>query len=135
MDRISKVKSEIKQLRKNMRLLNALADSDVRMSRRLDMLMASPKSEAVKCEVERIQRSLNSVDARRLSGEILELEGKYMGALGKLSPIDKTIFLEFCIEGMPYWKIGMNTGYSQEGVRKRMYKMLETIAEEVYGKK
>ena len=128
MEEISKVKKEIKQLRQNMRLLDALASSDIKKSKRLDMLKASPQSEAVKAEIERIKRSLSSVDARKLSHEIMKLEEKYINAISSLPALDKTIFLEFCIEGLPYWKIGMNTGYSEDGIRKRIYKMAEKIA-------
>lgn len=128
MEEISTVKKEIKQLRQNMRLLDALASSDIRKSQKLDMLKASPQSEAVKAEIERIKRSLSSVDARKLSHEIIKLEEKYINAINSLPALDKTIFLEFCIEGLPYWKIGMNTGYSPEGIKKRLYKMIEKIA-------
>ena len=131
MEEISTVKREIKQLRKSMRLLDALASSDVNNTKRLDMLRASPQSEAVQAEIARIKRSLDSIDAKKLSGEIIKLEEKYMKAISALPPLDKTIFLEFCIEGLPYWKIGMNTGYSPDGIKKRLYKMIEKIAREI----
>ena len=131
MEEISTVKREIKQLRKSMRLLDALASSDVSNTKRLDMLRASPQSEAVQAEIARIKRSLDSIDAKKLSGEIIKLEEKYMKAISALPPLDKTIFLEFCIEGLPYWKIGMNTGYSPDGIKKRLYKRIEKIAREI----
>ena len=128
MEEISKVKKEIKQLRQNMRLLDALASSDARNAKRLDTLKASPQSEAVQAEIARIRRSLDSVCAKKLSCDIMRLEEKYMRAINSLPSFDKTIFLEFFIEGLPYWKIGMNTGYSEDGIRKRIYKMAEKIA-------
>ena len=67
MEEISTVKREIKQLRKSMRLLDALASSDVSNTKRLDMLRASPQSEAVQAEIARIKRSLDSIDAKKLS--------------------------------------------------------------------
>ena len=81
MEEISTVKKELKELRKNMRLLDALASSDARNAKRLDMLKASPQSEAVQAEIARIRRSLDSVCAKKLSCDIMRLEEKYMRAI------------------------------------------------------
>ena len=95
MEEISTVKKELKELRKNMSLLDALASSDARNAKRLDMLKASPQSEAVQAEIARIRRSLDSVCAKKLSCDIMRLEEKYMRAINSLPSFDKTIFLEF----------------------------------------
>ena len=80
---------------------------------------------------ELIEKELAHLDSLPICKEIekaREIEEKYMGAIMELDPIEKSIIVDTYINGVPYWKIGIELGYSEEGVRKRLAKAIKSIA-------
>ena len=60
-----------------------------------------------------------------------ELEEKYMSAVSSLGLRDKAMVLDCYLNGMPYWKIGMEYGFSEEGARKHLDRLIKKIAEKI----
>ena len=78
--------------------------------------------------IKKEQQLLSSLDFATKIDKALSLEEKYMGIIASLDPLDRDIIVDAYIKGLPYWKIGLNIGYSDEGVRKKISKITKAIA-------
>ena len=128
---ILRVKSDLKNLRKAIKIIDAVMEAENKHIKRLELLKFLGQDEFTREEIERTERILQCYDAAKYISEANRLEEKYMGVINALEPIDRTIVLEGYINGNPYWKIGMKIGYSEEGIRKRMAKIIKQIAENI----
>lgn len=72
---------------------------------------------------------LATLDTAKYIQRATELESRYIEAINKLDPLDKTIILDGYVNGKAYWKIGRDIGYTKEGVQKRVNKIIERLAE------
>ena len=79
-------------------------------------------------EATKIRKNLESLRVEDCIKEATELESRYMEAISKLEPLDRTIILDGYINGKAYWKIGRDTGYTERGVQKRVVIAIETLA-------
>lgn len=126
---ILQVKSDLKNLKKAIKAIDAIMDAENKHIKRLELLKFLGQDEFTREETERTERILKTYDASKYISEANKIEEKYMGIINTLDPLDKTIILDGYINGNPYWKIGMRVGYSEEGIRKRVAKIIKLIAE------
>ena len=76
---------------------------------------------SLKKELRRIGKNLPSLD---LSGE----DHRFFAALRLLDPSDQSLIRDAFFFRKPYWLISMETGYSPDGVRKRIDRVLKNLA-------
>lgn len=121
---IQQVKSDLHNLRKTIHAVSVMAEVRKRQIERLDIIMCMPESEDKQQEVEKMQYLIELLDVASVS----KMEQKYMVAIAKLEPIDKTIILDWLVNNKPHWKIGMEIGYSERSIRYKIQKIICEIA-------
>lgn len=121
---IQQVKSDLHNLRKTIHAVSVMAEVRKRQIERLDIIMCMPESEDKQQEVEKMQYLIELLDVASVS----KMEQKYMVAIAKLEPIDKTIILDWLVNGKPYWKIGRDIGYSEDRVYRKICQAVKQIA-------
>ena len=123
------VKKELRKLRTLTHSIEATLRARELHERRRAALREREATAEVKSELLRLERIIAAMSIEAESRAASELELKYMTAINSLEPIDKTIILDGYINGKPYWKIGRDIGYSEDGVKKRARLALVKLAE------
>ena len=121
---IHQVKSDLHNLRKTIHAVAVMAEVRKRQIERLDIILCMPESEDKRQEVENMRFLIELLEVASVS----ELEKKYMAVIAKLEPIDKTIVLDWLVNGKPYWKIGRDVGYSEDRVYRKICQAVKQIA-------
>jgi len=127
--KVQKIKKELRRLRTLTHSIEATLRMKELHERRLEALSKVQSTPEVLSEKTRLKRLISSASIERESSEASALELKYMTAINSLEPIDKAILLDGYINGKPYWKIGRDIGYSEDGVKKRARLALVKLAE------
>ena len=125
------VKKELRKLRMLTHSIEATLRTRELHERRRAALREREATAEVKSELLRLERIIAAMSIEAESRAASELELKYMTAINSLEPIDKTIILDGYINGKPYWKIGRDIGYSEDGVKKRARLALVKLAEKL----
>ena len=125
------VKKELRKLRTLTHSIEATLRTRELHERRRAALREREATAEVKSELLRLERIIAAMSIEAESRAASELELKYMTAINSLEPIDKTIILDGYINGKPYWKIGRDIGYSEDGVKKRARLALVKLAEKL----
>ncbi len=102
-----------------------------RHERRLEVLSKKEPSQETIDEIERIQDVLSNLQIEEYIKQSTTLEAVYMESINELEPLDKTIILDGFINGKPYWKIGQEIGFSIEGIKKRVKKIIFKLAKKI----
>lgn len=124
---ISTIKNDLRQLKKTIHIIEALKGSQDRYIKRIEMLSRLAQTDKIK---ERIESTKNVMDLMNIEEYIEEannLERKYMGAINQLEPLDRAIIVECFINGLPYWKLALKLGYSEDGIRKKADKIMRKL--------
>lgn len=125
---INEVKKDLRELKKHAHAIDRLKSLQSTHMARIKMLEKMTPSDK---SSELIKKEQEHLEALPICSEIekaREIEEKYMSAIMELDPIEKSIVLDSYINGVPYWKIGVELGYSEEGVRKKLSKAIKSIA-------
>lgn len=122
------VKEDLKSLKNYTLAINKLRETQETHIMRIKMLEKMQKSEKINSIIERERKLLSDLDIATKISEAQEIEEKYMKTILSLSPLDRSIILDAYINGQAYWKIGVAIGYSEEGVRKKISKIIKNIA-------
>lgn len=128
MNNLDKVKNDLRSMRKNAHLINGLYNLQKTYEKRISLLEKLERGERVRQAILREKQSLDEVDVLGYIKESRDLEAKYQRAINSLDPVDKTIIIESFINGVAYWKIGNQLGFTSEGIRKRIQRALTKIA-------
>ena len=127
-----RIKKDLRQLRRLQHSVDVAMQVRERHERRLAILEAMEVSEkdrkAHVAEIEQLRAVIETLGLERTIKRVTELESKYMTAIGKLEQLDQTIIIAAYINGKPYWKIGRDVGYSEDGIKKKGQKIIEIIA-------
>lgn len=126
--KIEEVKRDLKSLKNYTLAINKLRETQETHIMRIKMLEKMQKSEKINSIIERERKLLSDLDIATKISEAQEIEEKYMKTILSLSPLDRSIILDAYINGQAYWKIGVAIGYSEEGVRKKISKIIKNIA-------
>ena len=126
--KIEKIRSDLRELRKLTHAINAMLDLKKSREERRTYLVSLGTPE-VCSEIDHIDTVLRTLKIEQIIAEASALELKYMSAINTLESIDKTIILEGYINGVPFWKIGKQLGYSEDGIKKRAHRALLRLAE------
>ena len=127
-EKIFKIKRDLRQLRKITHSIEVSIQVKEKHEKRLLLLSERKQTNEIKSEIAKIKRVLESLHIENYIKTATEIESKYMEAINKLDPLDKTIILEGYINGTAYWKIGRNIGYSEIGIQKRVSKIIEKLS-------
>ena len=126
--KINKVKKDLRAMKKSAHAIERLIEIQGTHFKRIDALNSLPhrkEQEAlVKCEMELISR----LGVEREIEKSVEIEKRYSAAIGSLSLEDRAMLLDCYVSGKPYWKIGMEYGFSEEGARKHLGAIIKKIA-------
>lgn len=126
--KIDEVKKDLKNLKLHNRSIKKLKEIMETHIMRIKMLERMEQTDKVKNIIAKERELLSSLDFATKIDKALELEKKYMEAITALDPLDREIILDAFINGLPYWKIGISVGYSEEGVRKKISKIIKNIS-------
>jgi hypothetical protein len=99
-----------------------------RHKERLEVLQKQQQTEEVKQNIADIEAVLATLDTAKYIQRATELESRYIEAINRLDPLDKTIILDGYVNGKAYWKIGRDIGYTEVGIQKRVNKIIEILA-------
>lgn len=127
-DKILTIKQDLRQLRKLTHSIEAYLEMEKRHKARLELLKTVPKQEISILEIDKIEKILKSINVKKHIEQASMLEEKYMKAIDKLDPLDKTIIIEGYINGKAYWKLGKEIGYSTTGIQNRINVIIKQIA-------
>ena len=128
--KLEKIRRELRDLRRIAHSIETMLTLKDRHQRRIAYLTELGTAEALS-EVEKIKTLLDGFKIEESIAKVNEIESRYMGAIGQLETVDRTIIIEGYINGKPYWKIGKEMGYSEDGIKKRARRALEKLSDNV----
>ena len=128
METTEKIKRDLRLLRKITHSIEVSLTVEKRHKERLEVLQKQQQTEEVKQSIADIEAVLATLDTAKYIQRATELESRYIEAINKLDPLDKTIILDGYVNGKAYWKIGRDIGYTEVGVQKRVNKIIEILA-------
>ena len=127
---IEQVKTDLRELKKTVHLIDTLVRAKNAYAYRIKSLIEQGSKSGVE-EARKLQEKLDDLKIQEHITRAIELQGKYTEAISALGVVDKTIVLEYYINGTSAWKIGNKLGYSEDGIRKRLAKALAQIAKAI----
>lgn len=128
METTEKIKRDLRLLRKITHSIEVSLAVEKRHKERLEVLQKQQQTEEVKQNIADIEAVLATLDTAKYIQRATELESRYIEAINKLDPLDKTIILDGYVNGKAYWKIGRDIGYTEVGIQKRVNKIIEILA-------
>lgn len=128
MKEINEVKKDLRELKRQTHAIKQLECAQKTHLARIKLLMGMEENERIKALIEKERASLASLNVADVVSGACEIEEKYMEAINALPLVDRGIIVDAFINGTPYWKIGLSVGYSEEGVRKKVSKIISAIA-------
>lgn len=126
--KIYKVKRDLRALKKSSHALERLISIRGTHYTRIKLIESLPKSPENEMLLAKEKELISALDVAKLIKENEAIEEKYMGAISTLPSRDRAMVLDCYINGMPYWKIGLEYGYSEEGARKHVETIVKKIA-------
>ena len=128
METTERIKRDLRLLRKITHSIEVSLTVEKRHKERLEVLQKQQQTEEVKQNIADIEAVLATLDTAKYIQRATELESRYIEAINKLDPLDKTIILDGYVNGKAYWKIGRDIGYTEVGIQKRVNKIIEILA-------
>ena len=126
-ERIERVKKDLRELKKHVHLINTLQRRRAQYLLRIEDLKKSHRIKARE-EIIMLEEVLSLMNIEKYIERAADIEKKYMKKIKSLSITDQIIIIDYYINGLPAWKIGMRIDYSEDGIRKRLQKAIEKIA-------
>jgi DNA-directed RNA polymerase specialized sigma24 family protein len=128
MKEIKEVKKDLNELRKLTHAIKAIESAANTHKSRINLLSSLTQNDKIKELISKEEALLKDIYGADKIEQTQSLERVYMGAIMSLDPTDRSIALNTYINGLPYWKTGLEVGYTEEGVRKRIAKIVKQIA-------
>ena len=129
--RIKVVRRDLRALKKSSHAIKRLIElQDIHFKRIRALSALSDDTEAQRL-IEKEKELSVKTSLKEQIAKSQELEAKYMAQIDKLEPSDKAMVMDCFFNGMPYWKIGMEYGYAEEGARKHIEAIVKKIAQNV----
>ena len=129
--KIKMVKRELRGLKKSSHAVKRLIETQGIHFKRIKALEELPRSERVQALIEAAKGLIASLGIEEEIEKSAETQRRYNAALSSLSLTDKAMVLDCYIGGLPYWKIGMEYGFAEEGARKHLDALVKKIAENI----
>ncbi|MBO5440852.1 MAG: sigma-70 family RNA polymerase sigma factor [Clostridia bacterium] len=125
---INTIKKDLRQLKKTIHIIEALKCVQERYQQRIETLSRLALTDKVKEQIRTTKRIMGLMSIEEYIKEATEIEAKYMSAINQLDPLDKAIVLDNLVNGIPYWKIGLKLGYTEDGIKKRINKAIRKLS-------
>ena len=128
-EKIAKIKKDLRRLRNMTHSIEVLLKVKEMQEKRISYLEWERQVIGSDEAAEKIRENLAALRIYENIKEVTTLESEYIEAISNLDPLDRTIILDGYINGKAYWKIGREIGYTEAGVKKRMQKIFEKLAD------
>ena len=129
--KIKKVKKDLRALKSTSHAIERLIEAQGIHFVRIKALEALPKSEKINELVKREHEIINDLGLAEAIEKNEELQMQYMGAISALDLTDRAIVTDCYLKGEPYYKLAMDYGFSEGGVRKKLERLIEKIAQNI----
>ena len=130
-DNINQVRSDLRLLRKIQHSIDIQLEVEEGHKKRLVLLMEKKQTQSVQEDINKLQDIISKLNTEEYISRALAIEAKYIDAINKLEPLDRTIIMDGYINGKAYWKLGNKIGYTEQGIQKRVNKILVNIAKHI----
>ena len=127
--KINKIKYDLRALKKSSHAIQRLVELQGLHYKRIDALSRESNEKSSASLIEKEKQIINSLRVEEHIAENEALYSKYMEAISTLCPQDKAMVLDCYVNGMPYWKLGLEYGYAEEGARKHMEAIIKHLAQ------
>lgn len=132
------MESKIKKVRKDLRALKSTSHAIERIIEvqgihflRINALEKLPKNKRIEDLLAKEKEMIKGLGLEEQIERSEEIEKKYMGAISTLDVTDRAMVLDCFLKGKPYYKIAMDYGFSEGGLRKRLDRLVKQIAEKM----
>ena len=125
------VKRDLRALKKSSHAIKRLIELQGIHFKRVKALQSISTVEESDAILEKEKELTLSICLKSEIEKSQKIEEKYLKEINKLDESDKAMVLDCFFNGMPYWKLGMEYGFSPEGARKHMEAIVKKIAQNV----
>ena len=123
-----KIRQDLRQLKINTHAINVLQKAYETHKRRIKMLEGLEENSYRARVIKRERAKLASLRFEEQIEALTDLELKYMHLIESLPALDKSIIVDCFINGKSYWQIGLDLGFSEEGIRKKVGVIIKKLA-------
>ncbi|MBQ8146794.1 MAG: hypothetical protein IJ039_08415 [Clostridia bacterium] len=123
------IRKDLRALKKSSRTIKRLIELQGIHFKRIRALEAMSNDTQAQALIEKEKEIALSLKLKEQIEESQSLEAKYMDIISRLDPTDKAMVLDCFLNGMPYWKLGMEYGFAEEGARKHIESIVKRIAQ------
>ena len=127
-EKLQAVKADLKELKNTVHLINAMLKAKNDYLYKIKTLSHLNRIKA-KEEAQRLKKVMELMKIEEYVSMASKIQTKYMDAIGSLDVISRAIAIDYFINGTPAWKIACSLNFSEEGIRKRLTKIVSKIAE------
>lgn len=129
--KINKVKRDLRALKSSSHAIERLIEAQGIRFVRIRALEAMPKSERITALIKKEREKINDPGLAREIEKNEVLERQYMSAISALDLTDRAIVTDCYLKGEPYYKLAMDYGFSESGMRKKLDRLIEKIAKSI----
>ena len=122
------VRKELRSLRKLAKYVDAVAGLRKKQLRRTEYIKTAAPIQSREQLLAAAKQSMDLEKFEEQLRELCALEKKYMSVIRQFSAEDQVILLEGVIGGVSYIELGNRFGYSEEGIRKRVQRLIRQMA-------
>ena len=126
--KINMVRRDLRALKSNSHAITRLVEAQGIHFVRIRALEALPKSKKTEEIIKKEREIIDDLGLAQQIEKTAELEKRYMGALATLDTTDRAMVTDCFIKGEPYYKVAMDYGFSEGGLRKRIDRLVVQIA-------
>ena len=120
------IKADLRAIRRYSHTIEVLLGTKKRYEQRLEIAKQCNDDNA-----EQIEHIIASLNVDEYVKQAAAIEKKYIDAIKRLSPLDQSIIIDGYFNNKTYFQIGWEIGYSEAGVKKRVRRIIELLAEMV----
>lgn len=129
--KVKVVKRDLRALKKSSHAIKRLIELQGLHFKRVKALQSISTIKESDAILEKEKELMLSICLKTEIEKSQKIEEKYMNEINKLDPTDKAMVLDCFFNGMPYWKLGMEYGFAEEGARKHMEAIVKKIAQKL----
>ena len=126
-EKLQRVKTDLKELKKTVHLINTMIRTRNEYLYRIKLL-SSLHREKSRAEARALTKALELMNIEEQIERANKTKEKYISAIYALPLTDKAIAIDYFLNGTPAVKIALSLSYSEDGIRKRLPKIINKIA-------
>ena len=126
--RINKVRKDLRALKSTSHAITRLIEAQGVHFVRIRALEALPRSEKNDSLIKRERKLISALGLDNEIEKSSEIEKRYMDAIATLDVTDRAMITDCFVKGAPYYKVAMDYGFSEGGLRKRLDRLIKQIA-------